>query len=141
MILRNFRFNLHFCGSCFVGVDVGFIPLWPDFNKFSAKGLASLVEPLSLPASIDGCSVPVNDGKETILTDPIVSFPGAIFVLESFEFSVGVADSKLIFWENEVSIEVFSLEPELTGGDCDRCDGESGAVIESSSAFDMMPCA
>lgn len=61
--------------------------------------------------------------------------------LLSFESLGALLDSKFSFCEKDVSVGPTFSQGRALGGDCDRCDGESGAVKESSSAFDIIPCA
>ena len=63
-----------------------------------------------------------------------------LLIFASEAAPVVFAGSKLIFCEKLESSEILSFDLLLLGGgDCDRCDGESGAVMESSSAFDIIP--
>lgn len=91
------------------------------FDIASAKGFEEFE---SRASPTDGLSAPeVAD---------VLSAPDASWLF--FESpGLVLTDSKFSFCENDVSMAL--------GGDCDRCDGESGAVSESSSTFDMIPCA
>lgn len=95
-------------------------------NGFDAFG--SLTEWFSALATEAGLSefevsaTLLADSDESTLFSPL---------LESL---AGLELSKFNFCEKDDSLVVF-------GGDCDLCDGESGAVRESSSTFEMIPCA
>lgn len=126
-------------------MDVVLIPGLPGFNIASANGFGSFGKLFSLLVHATGRSVLGTTGEVRSFTGvggstvPVV--PKKLFTFKSLEVAVVLVASKLSFCEKFVSIEDLSPDLGFGGGDCDLCDGESGAVNESSSAFDIMPCA
>jgi hypothetical protein len=132
------------CVSCFVGVDVVLIPGLPGFSIASANGFGSFGKLFSLLVHAKGRSALGTTGEVRSFAgvgDSVPVVPKKLFTFESLDVAVDLVASKLSFCEKFVSIEDLSPDLGLGGGDCDLCDGESGAVNESSSAFDIMPCA
>jgi hypothetical protein len=117
--------SLLICASCFVGVEVVL-----GFKVDSEKGLDELESASALFSICAGRS----ELDELLLAElDSVALESFAELFEAFD------ESKLIFWEKLVSFD-FSLARKLAfGGDCDLCEGESGAVSESSSAFDIIP--
>lgn len=114
------------CASCLAGVDVVL-----GFEIASANVLEEFESTLF---SMLGLSALRIEGEAFIGPDDSCVFPA----FASPGLVVLFTDSKLSFCEKFDSIFSHGLVF-VIGGDCDRCDGESGAVKESSSALDIIP--